>query len=161
MSNVTLFCLLEFCDTSICLLFMVPHLSLFLPLNLWLLSYLFQNLQDAFLTLVSCLVPCVVASKWKKCCKASVLMQNSNSPFYIWESYFMQLSKLFKVVWNRKGIVKIGYFSRTDAKLPISNTSSYKKWLKCSCSGVITVTTDAGILRHAKRKIHNTWNSSH
>lgn len=40
----------------------------------------------------------------------------------------------FRIIWNSKGIVKLEYFSRTDAKLPISNIDSYKKWLKCSCS---------------------------
>lgn len=81
-----------------------------------------------------CLVPCVVAIKWNKRCKASVSTQNSSCLFYIWESFFMQLSKLFRMIWNRKGVVKLGYFSRTDAKLPISNINSYKNWLKCSCS---------------------------
>lgn len=156
-----LFSLLEFCDTSstsfswhfICLFF--------LSFNLWLLLFLFQSFQNASLALVWCLVPCVVASKLQKCGKASVLMENSGSLFYIWESCFMQLSKLFRIIWNRKGIVKLGYFSRPDAKLPILTSVVTRSDWNAAARSVITVTSDTGILRQAKRKIHNTRNSSH
>lgn len=133
MSNMILFSLLEFCDTSIYLFFLVLHQFLFY-LSIYSCFCSYFRVFRMLLWLVSCLVPCVVAFKWNKCCKASVLMQNSSCIFYIWESCFMQLSKMFRIIWNRKGIVKLGYFSRTDAKLPISNISSNKKWLKCSCS---------------------------
>lgn len=127
MSNMILFSLLEFCDTS------STFFSWFFIYLSFYLSIYFRVFR-MLLWLVSCLTPCVIASKWNKCCKASVLMQNSSSLFYIWESCFRQLSKLHRIIWNRKGIVKLGYFSRIDAKLPISKISSYKKWLKCSCS---------------------------